>query len=194
MRRPGWVAAVAVAGAFAVLACMAEAAGKRVAPSFDGSCELSGVATFDHPVTNTTEANGGRFRSQEGLANCVGDLSAGGVDFGSGTYPVKARARATGTLSCASGSLAGRARIAVLGDDGRTLKVDGRRVRGWAQIQMEHAVAAGRITFFGKGDSQADGVYNFTPSAAAVANCAAKGDKQLPMAVRFTTDGEFQTR
>jgi len=170
------------------------AAGERVAPTFDGSCELSGVATFDHPVTNAPESNGGTFRSHKGLANCVGDLSAGGRDLGSGTWPVRAHARATGTFSCASGSLTGRARIVVLGDDGRAIKVRGKRVRGWARIEMQHAVASGSISFLGRRDSRAEGVYNFTPSAAAIANCAAKGDKQLPMAVRFTTTGKFRTR
>lgn len=194
MTRRIWVMAAVAIGALVLVPGLTTAAGKRVAPSFNGSCELSGVATFDHPVTNATEENGGRFRSQEGLANCVGELSAGGVDFGSGTYPVKARARATGPLSCTSGTLRGRSRIVVLGEDGRALKVGDRRVRGWAEIELRHAIAAGGISFFGAGDSRAEGVYNFTPSVGAVANCAGPGDKQLPMAIRFSTTGDFQTR
>lgn len=166
----------------------------RVAPSFDGACEISGVATFDHPVTNETEANGGRFRSQDGLSNCVGELSAGGEDLGSGTWPVRARARVTGPLSCISGTLNGRARITVLDGEGLALRIAGRKVKGWARIEMRHAVAAGGITFFGAGGSRAEGVYHFTPSASAVAGCAAAGDTQLPMAVRFATSGAFQTR
>lgn len=158
---------------------------------FDGSCELSGVARFDHPVTNNVEPNGGTFRTQPGLGNCIGTLRVGNRTLGTQEWAVRARARARGDFSCLSGSLGGRAVTLFLGEDGKPLRVRGRRVRVRGLIAMAHAVAAGSIEFLGGRGSTAGGVYNFTPSGGAVAGCAQNGDKSLPMAVRFTTRGEF---
>lgn len=160
-------------------------------PSFDGSCELSGTATFDHPVTNTVERNGGTFRSQPGLGNCIGTLRVGGEELGTQTWAVRARARARGEFSCITGSLGGRASMLFLGEGGKPIRVSGRRVKIRAHIAMAHAVAAASIEFLGARGTSAGGAYNFTPSAGAIAGCAQQGDSSLPMAVRMTTRGEL---
>jgi len=185
------LAALAVAGVFLGPSAAASDAAR---PSFDGSCELSGVAEFDRPVTNETESNAGTFRSQPGLGNCIGTLKAGGKLLGSREWSVRARARARGEFSCVTGSLRGTARMLFLRDNGKPLRVRGRRVEIRAHIEMAHSVAAGTIEFFGARGTTAGGVYNFTPSLGAVAGCAADGDRSLPMAVRMSTRGEFVSR
>ena len=81
-----------------------------------------------------------------------------------------------------------------LGENGKPLRVRGRTVEIRARIEMAHSVAGGTIEFFGARGTTAGGVYNFTPSAGAVAGCAAAGDRSLPMAVRMSTRGEFVSR
>jgi len=185
------LAALAVAGIFLGPSAAASGAAR---PSFDGSCELSGVADFDRPVTNETEPNGGTFHSQPGLGNCVGTLRARGRLLGSRDWSVRARARAGGEFSCLTGSLRGSATMLFLGENGKPLRVRGRTVEIRARIEMAHSVAGGTIEFFGARGTTAGGVYNFTPSAGAVAGCAAAGDRSLPMAVRMSTRGEFVSR
>jgi len=160
-------------------------------PAFDGSCELSGIARFGHPVTNDVEPNRGKFRSQPGLGNCLGTLSIGDRVFEGTQWPVRARARATGEFSCLTGSLGGRASVVFLDGDGKPLRAHGRKVRIRAVIAMAHAVAAGSIEFAGAKGSSAGGTYNFTPSLGAVAGCAEGGDESLPMTVRYSTRGKL---
>ena len=175
--------------AFATAATPASAASPP--PEFDGSCELSGTARFDHPVTNTVESNGGTFRSSPGLGNCIGTLSAGGRPLDGSQWQIRAKARAKGDFSCLNGSLSGRASMLFLDGEGDPLRVDGRRVKIRARIAMAHAVAAGSIEFLGGRGTSAGGAYNFTPSGGAVAGCAQGGDESLPMTVRMSTRGAF---
>jgi hypothetical protein len=186
------IAQLAVIGTVLTIALGADAEA-AMRPSIDGSCELSGVARFDHPATNAVEANGGTFHSQAGLGNCIGTLRLNGSDLASGQIPVRARARATGDFSCLSGGLGGRAVMTFLDQAGSPLRVNGRKVKVRSRIAMAHAVAAGSIEFLGAGGSSAGGIYNFTPSGGAIAGCAQGGDSSLPMSVRYTTRGEFQS-
>lgn len=160
-------------------------------PVFNGGCELSGVATFDKPVSNETKKNGGRFKTQPGLGNCVGDLTVGRHELGIASYPVRAVARGVGDFSCASGTLAGRGRIVILDEVGKRLRVRGRPVIFRAGFTMTHAVVGGTVAYSGTQDTLATGIYNFTPSAGAVTNCELAGERSLPMAVRFNTQGDF---
>lgn len=191
LRRMSGLAAPVVA---AVLLVPTASASSSTRPSFDGSCELTGVAHFDRPVTNESEQNGGTFRSQPGLGNCVGVLRAGRRRFDSREWSVRARARARGEFSCISGNLAGSATMVFLRANGKPLRVRGRRVEIKARIEMAHTVVGGTIEFSGARDTTAGGVYSFTPSLGAVSGCAEDGDRSLPMAVRMSTRGEFVSR
>ncbi len=182
--------AVLVAAAVVLLASASPASAAQ-RPSFNGSCELSGVVDFDRPVTNERTRNGGTFRTQPGLGNCIGTLRAGGKSLGSRPWSVRARARGRGEFSCLTGSLRGGATMTFLRRNGAPLRVDGRTVKIRARIVLRHALVAGTIEFFGARGTTAGGVYNFTPSVGAVAGCARGGDRSLPMAVRMSTHGKF---
>ena len=181
-----------VAGLTMCVAGLAAApAGAAAPPSVEGACELGGNAVFDHPVTNATRFNGGTFHSDDGLANCVGTLKVGGRSYGPRVWPVRATGRSTGNLSCAAGTLTGRATLLFLRPDGRPLRLSGSTIAFRARIVQHHVVAAGLIDFVGRPGSRAGGIYNFTPSASAIGGCFAAGDKRLPMTVRMSTLGSF---
>ncbi len=190
-RRVAACAALAVVGTVGVAVPGAAAASQ--APRFNGLCELTGTAQFASPVTNATTENSATFRSEDGLANCTGELEVAGKSLGSAIWPVRAEARASGAFSCIAGSLQGGASITVLGPGGAPLVVDGQVATARADVRLDHAVVGGTISFSGANGTSAGGLYNFTPSIAAIGQCAAGGDEALQMAVRFTTFGWFES-
>ena len=89
-----------VAGCLAGLAALALASAASAATiTFDGSCDVTGIAKFDHPLTGQPAANGYDFNSASGTS-CTGTVDGKQVTDAPAVVHVKGQ----GTLSCAVSS------------------------------------------------------------------------------------------